>query len=104
MTKLNMTDAIDEWLMQEVGPLNGVSLVEYMREHVAYPSARAFFFSCRGHSKLDMAERRRLKEAERKRVDRLAAKGLRVCRVTGQACGRACQPDDCIADLKSEED
>ena len=104
MAKLSMTEAIDEWLMREAAPLSGASLVEYMREHVAYPSARAFFFSCRDRSKLDMAERRRLKEAERKRVDRLAAKGLRVCRATGQACGHACRPDDCIADLKSEED
>ena len=70
-------------------------LLEYMREHVAYPSARAFFFSCRDRTILDTAERRRLKEAERKRIDRLASKGVRVCRVTGIACRCSCPLDEC---------
>ena len=70
-------------------------LLEYMREHVAYPSARAFFFSCRDRTILDTAERRRLKEAERKRVNRLVEKGVHVCHWTGTACLRDCPPDTC---------
>lgn len=91
MTKMNMAEAIEEWLT--ITDMEGmtlraasIELTEYLRRRVSRQAAKTFFVVCSRQEGLDKVELRREQARQHKQAKRDEAKAIRlaVARLEGR--------------------